>query len=93
MGRPPFPHRAAAFLRHWRPASLEIPLSNVSQCTTGKNEVTLEFHQGDDAEVSPHGGALLRAAHPGGRCGPVEGEAFRGAERAPIDFAASSQRP
>ncbi|CAM4687068.1 unnamed protein product [Lepidochelys kempii] len=30
----------------------EIPLSNVSQCTTGKNEVTLEFHQNDDAEVS-----------------------------------------
>lgn len=23
----------------------EIPLHNVSQCTTGKNEVTLEFHQ------------------------------------------------
>ncbi|XP_003215015.1 FACT complex subunit SSRP1 [Anolis carolinensis] len=30
----------------------ELPLSNVSQCTTGKNEVTLEFHQNDDAEVS-----------------------------------------
>lgn len=30
----------------------EIPLSNVSQCTTGKNEVTLEFHQNDDSEVS-----------------------------------------
>nr|XP_028594589.1 FACT complex subunit SSRP1 isoform X2 [Podarcis muralis] len=30
----------------------EIPLSNVSQCTTGKNEVTLEFHQNDDTEVS-----------------------------------------
>jgi structure-specific recognition protein 1 len=30
----------------------EIPLSNVSQCTTGKNEVTLEFHQNDDAPVS-----------------------------------------
>nr|KAF6433796.1 hypothetical protein HJG59_008859 [Molossus molossus] len=29
----------------------EIPLSNVSQCTTGKNEVTLEFHQNDNAEV------------------------------------------
>lgn len=25
--------------------SFEIPLSNVSQCNTGKNEVTLEFHQ------------------------------------------------
>ena len=24
----------------------------MSQCTTGKNEVTLEFHQNDDAEVS-----------------------------------------
>ncbi|KAF4008691.1 hypothetical protein G4228_020478, partial [Cervus hanglu yarkandensis] len=27
----------------------EIPLSNVSQCTTGKNEVTPESHQNDDA--------------------------------------------
>lgn len=25
--------------------AFEIPLNNVSQCTTGKNEVTLEFHQ------------------------------------------------
>ena len=24
----------------------------MSQCATGKNEVTLEFHQNDDAEVS-----------------------------------------
>lgn len=32
--------------------SFEIPLSNVSQCTTGKNEVTIEFHQNDDAPVS-----------------------------------------
>ena len=30
----------------------KIPLSNVSQCTTGKNEVTLEFHQNDGAEAS-----------------------------------------
>uniref|UniRef100_A0A1B6EEE8 FACT complex subunit SSRP1 n=1 Tax=Clastoptera arizonana TaxID=38151 RepID=A0A1B6EEE8_9HEMI len=30
----------------------EIPLNNVSQCTTGKNEVTLEFHQNDDAPIS-----------------------------------------
>ena len=30
----------------------EIPLSNVSQCTTGKNEVTLEFHQNGGAEAS-----------------------------------------
>ncbi|KAB0339954.1 hypothetical protein FD755_024830 [Muntiacus reevesi] len=30
----------------------EIPLSNVSQYITGKNEVTLKFHQNDDAEVS-----------------------------------------
>ncbi|GLH09484.1 FACT complex subunit Ssrp1 [Gryllus bimaculatus] len=29
----------------------EIPLNYVSQCTTGKNEVTLEFHQNDDASV------------------------------------------
>lgn len=25
--------------------SFEIPLSNVSGCQTGKNEVTMEFHQ------------------------------------------------
>ncbi|KAF4521067.1 hypothetical protein B566_EDAN012366 [Ephemera danica] len=31
--------------------AFEVPLSNVSQCTTGKNEVTLEFHQNDDAPV------------------------------------------
>lgn len=32
--------------------SFEIPLNQMSQCTTGKNEVTLEFHQNDDAPVS-----------------------------------------
>ncbi|KAG2464700.1 SSRP1 protein, partial [Polypterus senegalus] len=32
--------------------AFEVPLTNVSQCTTGKNEVTLEFHQTDDTEVS-----------------------------------------
>ncbi|KAG8334273.1 FACT complex subunit ssrp1 [Homalodisca vitripennis] len=32
--------------------AFEIPLNNVSQCTTGKNEVTIEFHQNDDAPVS-----------------------------------------
>lgn len=32
--------------------SFEIPLQHVSQCTTGKNEVTIEFHQNDDAPVS-----------------------------------------
>ncbi|KAH0560943.1 FACT complex subunit Ssrp1 [Cotesia glomerata] len=32
--------------------AFEIPLSDVSQCNTGKNEVTLEFHQNDDAPVS-----------------------------------------
>nr|CAD7201283.1 unnamed protein product [Timema douglasi] len=31
--------------------AFEIPLNNVSHCTTGKNEVTLEFHQNDDAAV------------------------------------------
>uniref|UniRef100_A0A8C6CEL7 FACT complex subunit SSRP1 n=1 Tax=Moschus moschiferus TaxID=68415 RepID=A0A8C6CEL7_MOSMO len=30
----------------------EIPHSNMSQYTTGKNKVTLEFHQNDDMEVS-----------------------------------------
>lgn len=33
-------------------SSFEIPLQHVSQCTTGKNEVTLEFHQNDDVPVS-----------------------------------------
>lgn len=32
--------------------AFEVPLSSVSQCATGKNEVTLEFHQNDDTEVS-----------------------------------------
>lgn len=32
--------------------SFEIPLNNVSQCQTGKNEVTLEFHQNDEAPIS-----------------------------------------
>nr|XP_027194676.1 FACT complex subunit SSRP1-like [Dermatophagoides pteronyssinus] len=32
--------------------AFEIPLSNVSHCTTAKNEVTVEFHQNDDAPVS-----------------------------------------
>ncbi|XP_031718731.1 FACT complex subunit SSRP1a isoform X1 [Anarrhichthys ocellatus] len=32
--------------------AFEVPLSNVSQCATGKNEVTLEFHQNDDTDVS-----------------------------------------
>lgn len=30
----------------------EIPLNNVSHATTAKNEITLEFHQNDDAAVS-----------------------------------------
>jgi structure-specific recognition protein 1 len=32
--------------------AFEIPLNNVSQCTTGKNEVTLEYHQNDEVPVS-----------------------------------------
>uniref|UniRef100_T1GQA6 FACT complex subunit SSRP1 n=1 Tax=Megaselia scalaris TaxID=36166 RepID=T1GQA6_MEGSC len=32
--------------------TFEIPLNNVSQCNTGKNEVTLEFHHNDDAAVN-----------------------------------------
>lgn len=32
--------------------AFEIPLNYVSQCTTGKNEVTVEFHQNDDAPVN-----------------------------------------
>lgn len=31
--------------------AFEIPLNNVSQVNSGKNEVTLEFHQNDDAET------------------------------------------
>lgn len=30
----------------------EILLSNMSQCTTGKNEVTPEFHQNVDVKIS-----------------------------------------
>ncbi|VDK75633.1 unnamed protein product [Anisakis simplex] len=30
----------------------EIPLSNVSNCTSGKSEAVLEFHQNDDCAVS-----------------------------------------
>uniref|UniRef100_A0A672QFV0 FACT complex subunit SSRP1 n=1 Tax=Sinocyclocheilus grahami TaxID=75366 RepID=A0A672QFV0_SINGR len=33
-------------------SAFEIPLASVSQCATGKNEVTMEFHQNDDTEVS-----------------------------------------
>ena len=31
--------------------AFEIPLSYVNQCLPGKNEVTLEFHNNDDAAV------------------------------------------
>lgn len=30
----------------------EIPLSTVSNCTAGKSEAALEFHQNDDCSVS-----------------------------------------
>ena len=32
--------------------AFEIPLQEVSQVSTGKNEVTLEFHQGESTPVS-----------------------------------------
>lgn len=32
--------------------AFEVPLTNVSHCTSAKNEVTIEFHQNDDAAVS-----------------------------------------
>ncbi|KAF2345719.1 FACT complex subunit POB3-like N-terminal PH domain [Trinorchestia longiramus] len=32
--------------------SFELPLNNVSGCTVGKNEVTLEFHQPDEAPTN-----------------------------------------
>lgn len=32
--------------------AFEIPLGNVSHSAAAKNEVTLEFHQNDDAAVS-----------------------------------------
>ncbi|XP_058461850.1 FACT complex subunit Ssrp1 [Malaya genurostris] len=32
--------------------SFEIPLNHVSQCNSGKNEVTVEFHRNDEAPVS-----------------------------------------
>ena len=33
-------------------SAFQLPLGNVSHATTAKNEVILEFHQNDDAEVS-----------------------------------------
>lgn len=33
-------------------SAFEVPLNHVSQCLTGKNEITMEFHQNDDAPVS-----------------------------------------
>ncbi|KAJ3642421.1 hypothetical protein Zmor_025212 [Zophobas morio] len=33
-------------------SAFEIPLNHVSQCTAGKNEIAMEFHQNDDAPVS-----------------------------------------
>ncbi|XP_018329457.1 FACT complex subunit Ssrp1 [Agrilus planipennis] len=33
-------------------SAFEIPLTHVSQCITGKNEITMEFHQNDEAPVS-----------------------------------------
>lgn len=30
----------------------EIPLSNVSNCTAGKSEAALEFHQNEDCPIS-----------------------------------------
>ncbi|XP_063599816.1 FACT complex subunit Ssrp1-like isoform X1 [Penaeus indicus] len=32
--------------------AFEVPIVNASGCTTGKNEVTLEFHQHDDAAIN-----------------------------------------
>lgn len=32
--------------------NFEIPLNHVSQCNSGKNEVTVEFHRNDDAPVN-----------------------------------------
>jgi len=39
--------------------AFEIPLSNVSQCTTGKNEVTLEFHQVGTIYYDKHVAGIL----------------------------------
>ncbi len=32
--------------------AFEVPLKNVSNSNKGKNEITLQFHQADDARVS-----------------------------------------
>jgi structure-specific recognition protein 1 len=32
--------------------AFEVPLKNVSNSSKGKNEITLQFHQADDAKVS-----------------------------------------
>jgi len=50
-GTPKFDGSMMSFEVDNKPA-FEIPLKDVSQATTGKNEVTIEFHRSDDASVS-----------------------------------------
>merc|ERR1712226_274059 len=50
-GKVEFEHDMLSFLVDEKP-SFEVPLRNVTKCDTpGKNEVTIEFHQNDDADV------------------------------------------
>ncbi|XP_046840265.1 FACT complex subunit SSRP1-like isoform X2 [Xenia sp. Carnegie-2017] len=50
-GSPRFTDSVLSFDVDNKPA-FEIPLKDVSAATTGKNEVTLEFHQHDDTEIA-----------------------------------------
>lgn len=50
-GTPNFDGTMMSFEVDNKPA-FEIPLKDISQATTGKNEVTIEFHRSDDASVS-----------------------------------------
>lgn len=54
-------------------AAFEIPLQNVSQCIPAKNEVTLEFHQNDDAPVSLMEMRFHIPSTESGETDPVEG--------------------
>ncbi|GAB6029829.1 hypothetical protein CHUAL_005538 [Chamberlinius hualienensis] len=53
-------------------SAFEIPLLNVSACPTAKNEVTLEFHQNDDAAVSLMELRFHIPTDSGGEMGPVQ---------------------
>ena len=51
---------------------LQIPLSYVSNCSTAKNEVTLEFHPNDDAGISMMEMRFYVPTDPNSEVDPVE---------------------